>query len=77
QVAKAVGEMATVVNGQVDAIIFTGGIANNQSIIDGLKQKVSFIAPVAVFPGEDEMEAMAMNARLMLQGELKAQKYPH
>lgn len=77
QVSKAVGEMATVVNGQVDAIIFTGGIANNQSIIDGLKQKVSFIAPVAVFPGEDEMEAMAMNARLMLQGELKAQKYPH
>jgi butyrate kinase len=77
QVAKAVGEMATVVNGQVDAIILTGGIAHNPGIIEKLTNKVRFIAEVTVYPGEDEMEAMAMNARLMLQGELVAQKYPH
>ncbi|HKM93874.1 MAG TPA: butyrate kinase [Prolixibacteraceae bacterium] len=77
QVAKAVGEMATVVCGQVDAIIFTGGIAHNKTIVEALTQKVKFIAHVAVYPGEDEMEAMAMNARLMLNGELIPQKYPH
>ena len=77
QVAKAVGEMATVLNGQIDAIIFTGGIAHNASIIEQLSKRVGFISKIAVYPGEDEMEAMAMNARLMLSGELVPQKYPH
>lgn len=77
QVAKAVGEMATVVSGHVDAIIFTGGIAHNTFVIEQLSKKVGFIAKIAVYPGEDEMEAMAMNARLMLNGELIPQVYPH
>lgn len=77
QVAKAIGEMATVLCGKVDAIIFTGGIANSKTIIELLTQKVCFIAKIVVYPGEDEMEAMALNARLLLSGELLAQKYPH
>jgi len=77
QVAKAVGEMATVLKGDVAAILFTGGIANNPSIVASIKERVGFIAPVEIYAGEDEMASMAMNARLMLAGELIPKKYPH
>jgi butyrate kinase len=77
QVAKAIGEMATVLHGKVDAIILTGGIAFSKLLISKISERISFIAPITVIPGEDEMEAMAMNARLMLKGEIAAQKYPH
>lgn len=77
QVAKAVGEMSTVVNGSVDAIILTGGIAHNIFITEKIKEKVGFISQIVIRPGEDEMEAMALNACLMLNGELQIQKYPH
>jgi butyrate kinase len=77
QVSKSIGEMAAVLNGNVDAIILTGGIANSKAIVKGINQKVGFIANVEVSAGEDEMVAMAMNATLMLRGELNALKYPH
>ncbi|MDA3879951.1 MAG: butyrate kinase [Prolixibacteraceae bacterium] len=77
QVAKAIGEMSTVVNGSVDAIILTGGIAQSTIITDKIKEKVGFISQIVIRPGEDEMEAMALNACLMLKGELEVQKYPH
>ena len=77
QVAKAVGEMSTVLCGQIDAILFTGGIAHSDQIIEQLKQRIQFLSKIVVFPGEDEMSAMALNARLMLSGELKSKKYPH
>lgn len=77
QVAKAIGEMSVVLEGQVDAILLTGGIAHSTHIVEALTRKTGFIAPVITYPGEDEMEAMALNARLMLKGELKAEKYPH
>jgi butyrate kinase len=77
QVAKSVGEMAAVVDGDVDAIIFTGGIAHSKSITESITKKVKFISQVVIRPGEDEMEAMALNACLMLKGELKVQEYPH
>ena len=77
QVAKAIGEMATVLYGEIDAILFTGGIAHSKSIIEMLKHKVGFLSKIEVYPGEDEMQAMALNAMLLLSGELIAQKYPH
>lgn len=77
QVAKTVGEMATVLCGNIDAIIFTGGIAYNQDIIEKLKTRVGFLSKIVVYPGEDEMAALALNARMMLNGELMPQKYPH
>jgi butyrate kinase len=77
QVAKTVGEMATVLYGNIDAIVLTGGIANSKMIVDLLKERISFLATIVVYPGEDEMEAMAMNARLLLSGELQPQRYPH
>jgi butyrate kinase len=77
QVAKAIGEMAPVVDGVIDAILLTGGIAYNKEIVDKISRKVRFIAPVIDFPGEDEMKAMAMNAMLMIRGELPIQNYSY
>lgn len=77
QVAKAIGEMATVLMGKVDAIIFTGGIAHSQLIVGELQKRIAFLAKIVILPGEDEMEALAMNARMLLNGELVARKYPH
>ena len=77
QVAKAIGEMATVLKGDVDAILLTGGITYNRMITDKIKERVEFISKVEIYEGEDEIAAMAMNAQLMLNGELIPKKYPH
>lgn len=75
QVAKEIGAMATVLQGKVDAILVTGGIAYGKPFVDSLKQKVEFIAPIAVYPGEDEMKALALNALMLHRGEIVAQQY--
>lgn len=75
QLAKEIGAMATVVNGKVDAIIITGGIAYNKPLMDQVKEKVSFIAPVAVYPGEDEMGALAGNGLAILNGTEQVKEY--
>jgi butyrate kinase len=75
QVAKAVGEMSAVLAGEVDAILFTGGIAHNQTIVELITKRIGFIAPIFVYPGEDELEALASNALMVARGELTAQKY--
>jgi butyrate kinase len=77
QVAKAVGEMATVLKGEVNAILLTGGIAFSEIITDLITERIKFIAKVEVYSGEDEMASMEMNAQLMLSGELIPKKYPH
>ena len=66
-VAKEIGSMATVLQGEVDAIILTGGIAYNSCITDYISQMVQFIAPVSVYPGEDELWALANNGIHALQ----------
>ncbi len=75
QVAKEIGAMAAVLHGEVDAIILTGGIANNTMVVEYIKKMVSFIAPVIIYPGEDEMHALAMNGLLVLKGEIEAKEY--
>lgn len=68
QLAKEIGAMATVVNGKVDAIIITGGIAYNAPLMEKVRSRVNFIAPVAIYPGEDEMGALAGNGLAVLNG---------
>ncbi|RPH29773.1 MAG: butyrate kinase, partial [Bacteroidales bacterium] len=74
-IAKSMGAMAAVLKGRVDAIILTGGIAHNADLVDYIKEMVGFIAPVIVYPGEDEMQALAMNGLMVLRGEVQAKKY--
>ncbi len=75
QIGKAIGCMASVLSGEVDAIILTGGIANNPMIVEYVKKMVSFIAPVVIYPGEDEMHALAMNGLRVLRGEVTCKEY--
>ncbi|HDR88273.1 MAG TPA: butyrate kinase [Bacteroidetes bacterium] len=75
QIGKAIASMAAVLHGEVDSIIITGGIAHNTDVVEYLKKMVSFIAPVAVYPGEDEMNALALNAYLVMTGDVKAKEY--
>lgn len=75
QVAKDMGSMACVLKGQVDQIIVTGGIAYNQDVIDRLKEYAGFIAPFTVYPGEDELLALAEGVLRVMNGEEEAMKY--
>ena len=75
QVAKEIGAMATVLEGDVDAVVLTGGMANAAELVDAIRKRVAFIAPVFVYPGENELEALAEYLRAVLTGETPAKKY--
>ncbi len=75
QISKEIGAMAAVLGGEVHAIILTGGIAHNPDLTAYIKEHVSFIAPVFIYPGEDEMKALAQNGALLLNGQIKAREY--
>lgn len=75
QVAKEIGAMAVVLNGEVDAILLTGGIAYDKIFIEHVKNKVQHIAAVHVYPGEDEMRALALNGLMVLEGSTEAKIY--
>lgn len=75
QIAKEIGAMSTVVEGKVDAILLTGGLAYSTTLIDRLKARVDWIAPVFVYPGEDEMYALAMGAYRYLEGQETLKEY--
>lgn len=75
QVAKEIGAMATVLLGEVDCIILTGGMAHSEFITREIIRRVSFIAPVMLVPGEEEMEALALGAWRVLRGEEQALTY--
>ena len=75
QIAKEIGAMATVLKGQVDAILLTGGLAHSKILIDWISERTSFIAPVRVYPGENEMAALAMGVLRVLRGEEEVKKY--
>ena len=75
QVAKEIGAMSAALKGEVDSIILTGGIAYNAWITDRIEAYIRFIAPVHVYPGEDEMAALALNAQMALSGEIIPKEY--
>ena len=75
QIAKGIGELSPVLKGQIDAIILTGGIAYARNMMEKISGYVSFIAPVKVMPGENELESLAAGARRILNGEEKAVAY--
>lgn len=69
QIAKGIGELAPVLNGKIDYIILTGGMANSKMMTEMISERVQYIAPVEIMPGEVEMEALAFGALRLLRGE--------
>lgn len=74
-IAKSIGGMAAILCGKVDAIILTGGIAYNDYVNVRVKEACEFIAPVHIYPGENELEALASNALMVLTGEITPKNY--
>lgn len=75
QISKEIGARSTVLKGKVDTVILTGGLAYSNRLVDLIKQRVSYIAEVRVYPGEDEMKALAEGALRVLTGEEKVCTY--
>jgi len=75
QTAKEVGACAAALKGNVDGILVTGGIAHDKLFTDWIKEMVSFISDVYVYPGEDELKALAEGGLRVLKGEEKAKEY--
>jgi len=73
--AKAIASEAAVLYGKIDAILITGGMARSEYIIKRLRNRVGFLAPFYVYPGEDELEALALNAFDVLSGKREAKPY--
>ena len=75
QVAKEIGAMSTVLKGEVHAILLTGGMAYGQPTVDAISMRVKHIAPVFIYPGEDEMKALAINGLRVFDGEIEPSVY--
>lgn len=75
QIAKEIGACSAVLRGEVDAVVITGGLAYSSMLVSWIEKRVSFIAPVKIYPGEDEMEALAAGGLRVLTGQEKAKTY--
>ena len=75
QVAKDMGSMACVLDGKVDQIVVTGGIAYDKGVVAGLKERAEWIAPFTIYPGEDELLALVQGGLRVINGVEEAMKY--
>ncbi len=75
QVAKEIGGLATVLKGEVDGILLTGGLAYSDILIDDITERVKHLGTVKTYSGEGEMEALAMNAYMVIKGEIEVKDY--
>jgi butyrate kinase len=75
QISKEIGAAATVVSGRIDGIILTGGLAHSTKFTALIKDRIQFIGPVFILPGEQEMKALAMGALRVLNGTEKIKMY--
>jgi butyrate kinase len=76
QVAKEIGSCAAVLEGKVDGIILTGGLAYGKAFVQMIEQRVDWIAPVTIVPGENELQALAEGGLRVLRGEEEEKGYP-
>jgi butyrate kinase len=76
QVAKEIGAASAVLNGKVDAIILTGGLAYGKDFVKDISERINWIADVIVHPGENELQALAEGALRVLRGEENEKEYP-
>lgn len=75
QIAKEIGSYAATLKGKIDAILFTGGISKSEYIIGIIREYISFIAPIVLYPGEFEMQALAQGAYEVLSGKADARVF--
>jgi butyrate kinase len=75
QVSKEIAALGAVLQGKVDLIVLTGGVAHDSSFVEWIEARCSFLAPVIVYPGEEEMEALALGALRVLRNEESARSY--
>ncbi|GAA0071566.1 butyrate kinase [Clostridium sardiniense] len=75
QVSKEIGAMSAVLEGKVDKIILTGGLAYSEKVVNDIKKRVGWISEVKAYPGEDELLALAQGAIRVLSGEEEAKIY--
>jgi butyrate kinase len=75
KIGKEIGAMAAVLNGKVDAIILTGGLAHQKSHTESIMSMVRYISEVVIYPGEDEMKALGFNGLLALDGKIEIKTY--
>ena len=69
QIAKGIYLVAPPLLGEIDAVILTGGLAHNQSLVENVKKYITYLAPVVLFPGEFEMDALASGGLRILRGQ--------
>jgi butyrate kinase len=74
QIGKAAGAMAAVLKGKADAVLLTGGMAHSERVVNHLRSYLDWIAPVHVYPGEDELQALAEGVFRVLNGEEQAKQ---
>jgi butyrate kinase len=75
QTSKSIAALSAAVEGHLDAIVLTGGLVFSRMVVEDISRRVSFLAPIMVFPGENELEALALGAREVLDGEAEARIY--
>lgn len=75
QISKDIGAYATVLEGNIDKILITGGLAHSKKLVKWIKKRVSFIAPIKVYPGEDEMQALAEGVFYATKEEIPVREY--
>ena len=76
QIAKGIGELAAALDGELDAVILTGGMAHSEQLVERVRKKIKFLGRILVLPGENELEALASGALRVLRAEEKAKAYP-
>ena len=77
QIAKSIAAMAAVVDGKIDGLVLTGGLARSALLTGAIRQRVGFLGPILIYPGEFEMEALAQGGIRVLKGEEAALDYTH
>ncbi len=76
QIAKGIGELAAALDGELDAVILTGGMAHSRELVERVGRKIKFLGDIIVLPGENELESLAAGALRVLRGEERARLYP-
>jgi len=75
QVAKSIGAMCMTLTEKVDAILITGAMANSKTLVDMIVERISKIGDIHIYPGDDDLDALAWNGTMMLKGELESKEY--